>query len=356
MNLVWFAEIRWDYLRTRKQHILSELAKRHKVLYIEPFTLGHRCPFTFRKEGRVSVLTLPALRPSPFKLLNLLMMTKLSWLYYVILHPVLFTNLRQVLRGARIICSNIYFIPMARWFTKPYYWDFNDDPEQFGQLPEWARNSFRCFLLRAQGIFAPSRFYERTLKERFKAPVHYIPNGVEVAGFKGQPDRERKGVCYLGAILDWSFDFGLVKYIAAKLPEGSIHLYGHVEKGAHERLDDLVTQHGIIYRGVLSYRDVPSILRSYRVGIVPLKDRPEVRGAASGKVLQYLAGGLMVVSRPMEEYRDYSPCIRFGVSLEEFTESVQDFLDNPVRDEGLMDKLRNRDWKNLAAQVEQIIT
>lgn len=354
MNLVWFSETRWDYMRLRKQHILSELAKRHNVLFIEPYTLGHNRPFSFRRTGPVSVYTLPTLRPSPFRWLNFLMKTPLAWLYYILMYPVLFARLREILRGSRIICSNVYFIPMVRWFAKPYYWDFNDDPEQFGPMPKWSLKGFYRFLGRANGVFAPSRLYEKRLR-RITTPVHYLPNGIEMAGFQIQPPAERRGVCYFGAVLDWSFDSDLMKYLARRLPKGSIHVYGHVARTMQTKFKELAARHGIIYHGILDYDDIPSVLMTYLVGIVPLKDKPEIRRAASSKVLQYLAAGLMVVSRPMLEYENFSPCIQFKVRKQEFAEAVINYLSNPVRDDQLHEKLSERDWKNLAAKIEQII-
>ncbi len=355
MNLVWFSETRWDYMRLRKQHILSELAKRHNILFIEPYTLGHNRPFSFRRTGPVSVYTLPTIRPSPFRWLNFLMKTPLAWLYYILMYPVLFARLGEVLRGSRIICSNVYFIPMVKWFARSYYWDFNDDPEQFGPLPRWSSKSLHRFLRRADGVFVPSMLYEKRLTRLTNRPVHYLPNGIETAGFQIQSPAERNGVCYLGAILDWSFDSDLVKYLARRLPKGSIHVYGHVTRTMQAEINELTTRHGIIYHGTLDYNDIPSTLMTYQVGIVPLKDKPEIRRAASSKVLQYLAAGLMVVSRPMLEYENFSPCIQFKVRKQEFAEAVISYLSNPVYDDQLHEKLSERDWKNLAAKIEQII-
>ena len=37
MNIIWFSEIRWDYLFTRKQHILSLFPKKDNILFVQPF-------------------------------------------------------------------------------------------------------------------------------------------------------------------------------------------------------------------------------------------------------------------------------------------------------------------------------
>ena len=40
MNILWFSEIRWDYLKTRKQHLLSLFPKEDKILFIQPLSLS----------------------------------------------------------------------------------------------------------------------------------------------------------------------------------------------------------------------------------------------------------------------------------------------------------------------------
>ncbi len=331
------------------------MAKRHKVTYIEPYTLGHRRPFTRRTDGRIHIITLPTLRPSPFRLLNLVLKTRLALVYYIIIYPLVYLKLRNVVKGAKIFCSNIYFIPMVRWFGEPCYWDYNDDPEQFAPLPKWAVTSLHRYLKRADGVFASSRAFEKKLRGMTEAPVYYVPNGLHMADFQGQPSRERAGVCYLGAILDWSFDFELMKYLAERLPPDSIHIFGPVARTAQERFDEFVAEYPVKYGGVLDYKDVPAALSSYKVGIVPLRDNPELRSVASGKVLQYLAAGLMVVSRPMDEYQDISRCIRMEVEIEAFTASVLEYLANPVEDKALREQLARLDWKNMASEMERIM-
>ncbi|MEE9465620.1 MAG: hypothetical protein V3W14_08645 [Candidatus Neomarinimicrobiota bacterium] len=356
MKIVWFSEVRWDYhVLTRKHHIISELAKRHEVLYIEPYTLGQGRPFASRKQGRISVLTLPTLRPSPFRFMNRLIKTRLAWLYYAALYPVVRIMLGNAARGSVLICSSVYSIPMVNWFAGPRYWDYNDDPEQFAPLPQWAVASLHRYLERADGIFASSRAFEKKLRGMTEAPVYYVPNGLHVTDFQGQPSRERIGVCYLGAILDWSFDFNLMKCLTERLPPDSIHIYGPVGRTVQEQFDEFVAECSVQYQGVLEYQDVPEVLSSYKVGIVPLRDNPELRRVASVKVLMYLAAGLMVVSRPMDEYEDFSPSIRMEVEIEAFTESVLEYLASPVEDKALAEKLVRLDWKHVVSEMEGII-
>ena len=62
MIIFWFSEIKWNYLRTRKQQILSRFHKDNFILFIEPisriinnkFTLQDNKP-TFHQVKKVLV-------------------------------------------------------------------------------------------------------------------------------------------------------------------------------------------------------------------------------------------------------------------------------------------------------------
>jgi len=40
VDLVWFSEVQWDFLSTRKQRLLQRFSSRWRILFIEPYALG----------------------------------------------------------------------------------------------------------------------------------------------------------------------------------------------------------------------------------------------------------------------------------------------------------------------------
>jgi len=40
IDVVWFAEIKWDYLRTRKQQLIRRKPDDIRLLYLEPYVRG----------------------------------------------------------------------------------------------------------------------------------------------------------------------------------------------------------------------------------------------------------------------------------------------------------------------------
>ena len=67
MNIIWFSEIKWDYLKTRKQQIISRKPSDSKLLFLEPFVKGRANNYRLRKEGDIFCATVPFVKavPSP---------------------------------------------------------------------------------------------------------------------------------------------------------------------------------------------------------------------------------------------------------------------------------------------------
>ena len=53
MKLIWFSEIKWSYLKTRKQHLLSHFNDNDEILYIEPISLNFNNNFTLSTKKNI---------------------------------------------------------------------------------------------------------------------------------------------------------------------------------------------------------------------------------------------------------------------------------------------------------------
>src|SRR6185295_19728931 len=62
-DLLVLAEVRWGYFRTRKQFLLSRFPERWRVFFAQPPAAGADDPWEPRREGRVTVFTVPFLKP-----------------------------------------------------------------------------------------------------------------------------------------------------------------------------------------------------------------------------------------------------------------------------------------------------
>ena len=55
MQVVWFAEIKWDYLRTRKHQLIRRRPRGVEVVYFEPYARGRENRYALRDEEGVRV-------------------------------------------------------------------------------------------------------------------------------------------------------------------------------------------------------------------------------------------------------------------------------------------------------------
>ena len=85
MNIVWYSEVKWNYLRTRKQNLLTHFPLNDRVLFFQPFSFVKKNNFFPRKEGNIYYLTLPTYRKSHFKIIEKLMsFTIFRQLFYLV--------------------------------------------------------------------------------------------------------------------------------------------------------------------------------------------------------------------------------------------------------------------------------
>jgi len=119
--------------------------------------------------------------------------------------------------------------------------------------------------------------------------VEYVPNGVDIDAFKPDPGAEKRyDVCYLGKVerqyrLEPVID-AISAASAKALFVGSGTDMEYYRRYARERAAE------ISFRGAVPYEEVPALLNSCRMGIVPPVE------SASLKLLEYLACGLLVAS------------------------------------------------------------
>ena len=72
IDLVWFSEVQWDFLSTRKQRLLQRFSSRWRILFIEPYALGRPAHWLPVRRGNVTVVTVPFLKTVPYRIGRLL--------------------------------------------------------------------------------------------------------------------------------------------------------------------------------------------------------------------------------------------------------------------------------------------
>ena len=355
MNIIWFSEIRWDYLFTRKQHILSLFPKKDNILFVQPFNFLKKESIRSIPEN-IYCKTLPIFRRGN----SLSIRFSNNYIFRVFLYYFLwiYTRLlvKKYLNGKiDIICiSNIFFIPLARKLKYKKVWDYNDDPEQFGEIPKWVSKEYKALLSdQKTKIISCSNGLNDYLQSKFLNKPITIPNGVEIARFyKHNKSRIKNNkeivIGYVGVISSWFFDFELVKKISENYPLHKIKLYGPQDNNALTEINEISLLDNVCIYPAQDYQNVPLIMSEFTIGIIPLKPIEEVRRAASAKLLQYLTIGLPVVSVHMEQFEGLTNLIMCKEHTE-FVQGIDHFIHNDNINDNL-NELKRYDWKFLAKQ------
>ena len=363
MDLLVLSEIRWGYFRTRKQFLLSRFPERWRVFFAQPPGSDGDDPWTPRREGRVTVFTVPFLKPGTknpvYNALTSLGPGRaaVEWAAERYLR-------RMVARlgiapEPVVLASNIY-VPglLSRLPKKLLLYDFNDHPLQFSATPPWAGPYLRRTLAQAQGVFVVSEYYRRTLAAETDRPLILLGNGVETAHFetpRATPPElaalPGPRIGYVG-LLSHFLDFELLETLRRNRRGGTLVLMGPPSPATAAAIADFGRREGVAVLAAKPYADVPGYLQALDVGVIPFRaSDPYVQGINPNKVYQYLAAGLPVLTTPLLDLPEAPPDLQFVTSSAELERALDVALD-AVPDRSRRRALaRAHDWDALAARM-----
>ncbi|WP_170850677.1 glycosyltransferase [Arthrobacter sp. OV608] len=126
-------------------------------------------------------------------------------------------------------------------------------------------------------------------------PTAVLENGVEFERFSEVSESgPRSGAVYVGA-LDKRFDWRALKTLANAFPNESFKIAGPVPTSKPIGLPS-----NVIFLGPVSYSDIPKLLNSAKIGLLPMSTDPSNDGRSPMKYYEYLAAGLNIVATSTE--------------------------------------------------------
>ncbi len=362
VDLIVLSEVRWGYFRTRKQFLLTRFPERWRVLFAQP-PGGADDPWTPRREGNVTVFTVPFLKPGTRNpVYNALAATAAG---RAGIEAAAEAWLRRTLArlGAEpepvLLVSNVYAArALSRLRRKLVFYDFNDSPFQFARAPAWTAGYWRRTLAQVDAIFVVSEHYRRELSGRTDRPLILLGNGVEHARFAAPrpapPDLAalpRPRIGYLG-LLSHFLDFELLEALRQARRGGTLVLAGPGDPATAARVAELAAREGVAVLAPRPYEDVPGFMQALDVGVIPFQaGHPYVLGINPNKVYQYLAAGLPVVTTPVLDLAPAPPALQFAASVPEWERAIARALDAPRDPAASRAIALPHDWDRLAERM-----
>lgn len=312
--IVCLSHLGWDYVWQRPQQLLSRLARRYPVLYInepgiDPALPGP--PSARLVERRGSVVAWQPVFPDRAEV-------HAQWraCYAGLVADLLVMHGWAFRRGDDLTAVR----PIILWFYTPtpvymvdllpaslVIFDVMDDLASFRGAAEDLATREAMLLRRADLVFAGGRSLFAARRERH-ANIHLFSSGVDLEHFEStlRPETEvaaaiadlpRPVLGYYG-VIDERIDLPLLDALAASHPEWSIVLVGPVTKIAPTSLPRRPNLH---YPGQQPYSELPRFLKGFDVCLMPFAINDATRSISPTKALEYMAAHRPIVSTPVPD-------------------------------------------------------
>ncbi len=247
---------------------------------------------------------------------------------------------------------------LAAFRPERVVYDMIDAPLHFAPVPPRLVPHWEGLLREADRVSVTSAPLAALARAGGARDPRVIGNGVEVARFQAAaPARDLPGdpgapiLGYVGSLHSW-LDVALVGALAKALPQARVVLVGPAHPSTREDLAR--AQAGapnLFWLGPKPYADVPSIVRAFRVGLIPFRRTPLTEAVNPVKLYEYAAAGVpCVTTRFTDEVRAWGDAARVADSEQEFIAACAALVAAPVDPEPLVAFARRHDWGEIGGR------
>jgi glycosyltransferase involved in cell wall biosynthesis len=365
-DVVWLSDIPWGGLWQRPQQLATRFPSDARILFVEPWTLGHAPAFRpAAVTDRISRVSFPFL-PLHARSLRLRRVayrigdSRLATAALFAMQRKWAGTLRGFGRpGARrlALVQNFLARPSLTAFRpERTVYDMIDAPLHFAPVPPRLVPHWERLLREADRVCVTSGPLARLARAGGATHPSLIGNGVEVARFRNAaPARDLPGdpgapiLGYVGSLHSW-FDVPLIAKLARAQPRARVLLVGPAHPSTREELERVLTgAPNLFWLGPKPYAEVPSIVRAFRVGLIPFRRTPLTEAVNPVKLYEYAAAGVpCVTTRFTDEVRAWGEAARVADSEEEFIAAAAALAAGPADPAPLVAFAGLHDWDEIA--------
>jgi UDP-galactopyranose mutase len=358
--IIVLSHLRWDFVFQRPQHLLSRLAKRHRVFFVEEPLLGASPHPEWQTSTTASNVTV--CRPQTPSHASGFGQEQVPYL------KALMSDLIEREEISKFVLW--IYTPMALAITEELrpqlvIYDCMDELSAFwGAAPELLVCE-QQLLQQADLVFTGGPSLYRAKKDRHDR-VSCFPSSVDAPHFAAaataqepadQADLPHPRLGFFG-VIDERMDLTLLQNVAKAHPEWQIVMVGPVVKVDPATLP---RESNIHYLGQRSYDQLPAYLSGWDVCLLPFARNKSTEFISPTKTLEYMAAGKMIVSTPIADVAEpYGEIVYLGGTAGEFIEACERALaasgEERAQRQRLMEEvLKQTSWATTVASMEDLI-
>ncbi len=353
-DIICIASANWDaQLWTNSQHLMSRLARKNRVLFVE--SLGLRTPSArWHDIHRIAGRLINWSRGVQRKQDGL-------YVYSPVVIPLYRSawvrkfNFRLLRRRLNRITSDLGFRDPILWTFLPtssglighlgeslcIYHCVDEYGANPGVPAKVIQEMERSLLSSADLVFTTSKgLYES--KRPFNSNTFYLPNVADYDHFRTAADpatvvpadiaRLPKPVIgFVGAVSGYKIDFRLLMHVARARPDWSLALIGPVwpgEKG--EEVEELSRLENVHFLGGRKYRDLPGYLKGFDVCMIPFALNDTTVNVFPMKFHEYMATGKPIVVVNLPSVLEFKEFCRMAPDYDSFVAAIEDAVNSPA--------------------------
>lgn len=359
--IVTFSHLRWDFVYQRPQHLLSRMAGRHRVFFIEE-PVPDDAP---RLELLSPAPNVVVCRPHTPARSTGFCDEQLRLIEPLVKRLIDEQDIRQYIAW--------FYTPMALPLAeglKPLavVYDCMDELSGFLNAPPQLLEREAHLLKMADVVFTGGPSLYRAKKGRHPN-VFCFSSSVDAEHFSAaknpatveapeQAPLPHPRLGYFG-VIDERADLPLLDAMAKAHPEWQIAMVGPVVKIEESALPRRANIH---YFGQRSYRELPSFLKGWDVCLLPFARNNATRYISPTKTLEYMAAEKMIVSTPITDVAEpYGDIVYLGGTPAEFIAACERALatsraQRAVRIMKMRDVLSRTSWDATVEAMEAEIS
>jgi glycosyltransferase involved in cell wall biosynthesis len=357
-TLLVFSHLRWNFVYQRPQHLLSRMAARWPVIFIEepvPDADEDRIEFIEAAPG-VEVWR-PHVRGSAHGF---------HAEHKAVLQRLVAENIH--LQGVTDYWIWFYTpmaLPMAeRLAPAGVIYDSMDELSLFRGAPKELVDQETALFRTADVVFTGGRSLYNAKRGRHPN-VHCFPSSVDAQHFSAQAidhplqrqiGRPRLGYC---GVIDERIDLELIAGIADQRPDWQVVMVGPVVKIDPASVPQRPNIHWL---GQQSYQDLPAFINGWDVCLLPFALNESTRFISPTKTLEYMACGRPMVSTAIRDVVEpYGHVVPIRADAAGFVDACEEILGRDAAEvrehqRAMADIIARTSWDRTAAAMAELIT